>query len=78
VLVEDLEVARCEQTSVLAGAEERVWRDEPEGKAVKRRWRPDATSSEKPCTASSLHLYGGRGRTNLERVRRAAHDQRRW
>jgi hypothetical protein len=32
LLVEDLEVARCEKTSVLAEAEERLWRDEPEGR----------------------------------------------
>jgi hypothetical protein len=38
LLVKGLEVARCEQTTVLAEAEERLWRGEPERKAVKQRW----------------------------------------
>jgi hypothetical protein len=31
-----------------------------------------------PGTASSLHPCGGRGRSNVVRVRRAAQDQRWW
>jgi hypothetical protein len=48
LLVEDMEVAWCEQTTALAEAEGRLWRCEPEGKAAKRRRRPDATSSKEP------------------------------
>jgi hypothetical protein len=68
LLVEDLEVIRCEQTMALVEAEGRLWRDEPEAKAAKRRWRPDATNSEEPRTASSLHPYEGRGRSNAAQI----------
>jgi hypothetical protein len=51
---------------------------EPEGKAAKRRWRPDATSWKEPRTTSSLYPCGGQGRSNAVRVRRAAQDRRWW
>jgi hypothetical protein len=46
LLVEDLEVARCEQTSILAEAEERLWRGKSEGEVAERRRRSGVTSSE--------------------------------
>jgi hypothetical protein len=46
----------------------------PKGKAAKRRWRPDATSSEEPRTTSSFHPCGSRGR---EGERGAARRKRR-
>jgi hypothetical protein len=51
-----------------------VMQGEPERKAAERRWRPDATSSKEPRTASSLHPCKGRSRSSATWVRRATQD----
>jgi hypothetical protein len=66
LLVEDMEVAWGGQASVLAEAEERLWRGKPEGEAAKRRRRSGVTSSEETrCSqarrAPSTHVEVGAG-----------------
>jgi hypothetical protein len=53
LLVESLEVARCEQTSILAEAEKRLWRGKSEGEAAERRRRLGMTSSEEPRSSQT-------------------------
>jgi hypothetical protein len=48
LLVEDLEVARCEQTSVLLEAEKHLWHGKSEREVVERRRQSSVTSSEEP------------------------------
>jgi hypothetical protein len=44
----ELEVARSEQTSILAEAEKRLWRGKSEGEVAERGRRSGMTSSEEP------------------------------
>jgi hypothetical protein len=48
LFMEDLEVARCEQTSTLVEAEKRLWRGKLEREVVEQRRRLGVTSLEEP------------------------------
>jgi hypothetical protein len=71
--VEDLEVARCEQTSILAEAKKRLWHGKSEGEVVERRRQSDVTSSEEPrcnqARQSCRELRGCAGRVSVAHVR---------
>jgi hypothetical protein len=58
LLVEDLKVARCEQTTALAEAEGRLWQSKPEGEAAKhRRWSGVTSSEEVRCSQARRALF---------------------
>jgi hypothetical protein len=71
--VKRLEVARCEQTLILAEAEKRLWRGKSEGEVAERRQRSGVTSSEEPrcnqARQSCRKLRGCAGRVLVAHVR---------
>jgi hypothetical protein len=73
LLVEDLEVAKCEQTSVLAEVEKRLWHGKSEREIVERRRQSSVTSSEEPrcnqARQSCRELRGCAGRVSVAHVR---------
>jgi hypothetical protein len=73
LLVESLEVARCEQTSVLAEAEKRLWHGKSEGEVVERGRQSSVTSSEEPRCNQAWQFYrelrGCAGRVSVAHVR---------
>jgi hypothetical protein len=68
-------VARCEQTSILAEAEKRLWRGKSKGEVAERRRRSGVMSPEEPrCsqarrapfTLAEAHVYARQLTTRMQ------------
>jgi hypothetical protein len=74
LFMEDLEVARCEQTMALAEAEKRLWRGKSEGEVAERRRRSGVTSIEESRCSQARRAPFTHAEVEAGTARRAMQD----